>query len=68
MIPTTTNQWIWILPVFSDYKENDGNVVQPFMYEPLASESSSDDSCSNTSGDGSDSSHEDSARLGNTDW
>ena len=54
--------------VFSDYKENDGNVVQPFMYEPLASESSSDDSCSNTSGDGSDSSHEDSARLGNTDW
>ena len=54
--------------VFPDYKVNNGNVVHPFMYEPLASESSSDDSCSNTSGDGSDSSHEDSSRLGNTDW
>ena len=33
---------------FSDYKEKDGNVVQPFMYEPLANELSSDDSSSNT--------------------
>ena len=49
--------------VFSDYKENYGNIVQPLMYNALASESLSDDSCLDTRGDGSDSSDEDSARL-----
>ena len=40
------------------------------MYEPLSSELSSDDSCSDTKEDhaGSYSSDKDSARLGNTDW
>ena len=56
--------------VFSDYKVNDGNTIQPFIYAPLACKSLSDDSCSNTreDHDGSDLSDEDSVRLGNTDW
>ena len=56
--------------MFSDYKENDGINIKPFIYTPLTSESSSDDSHSDTrkDHDGSGSSDEDSARLGNTDW
>ena len=50
--------------------KNNGMFILPFIYVPLASESSSDDTRSDTKEDidGSDLSDEDSAPLGNTDW
>ena len=56
--------------MFSDYKENDGINIKPFIYTPLARETLSDDSPSDNrkDHDGSGSSDEDSARLCNTDW
>ena len=54
----------------SDYEESNSShiqVVQPFMYEPEASESS-DNSCSGGAGESSSSSDESSSKIGNTDW
>ena len=54
---------------FLTTKRNDGNIISPFIYMPLASELSSDDSCSDTrkDHDGSGSSDEDRGRLSNMD-
>ena len=54
----------------SDYEEgvaSNRHVVQPFMYEPEASESYYS-SCSDGDGESSASSDESSSRIGNTNW
>ena len=56
--------------VSSDYEEgvaSNRHVVQPFMYEPEASESSYS-SCSDSDEESSASSGESSSRIGNTNW